>query len=72
MRVFLAILLFFAAAVGTWIVVLVGYGIISELIGFHDFEGATAMGVAFTIAPILAVIAATIASIWFLRRPQQG
>lgn len=68
MRYVLGLLIFAAATVLAWIVVVVGYGTISGALDYHDFEGSTAMGVAFGIAPLVALIVGFTAMIWFLLR----
>jgi hypothetical protein len=53
---------FVAVTVTAYIAVLFGYGWYADTFLIHDFEGATAMGVA--IAPAVAVAVGLAAAIW--------
>lgn len=64
MRTIIALAVFMAATAITYIVVLFGYGLYADTFHVHDFEGATAMGVAFAIAPAVALIVGLVAAIW--------
>jgi ABC-type spermidine/putrescine transport system permease subunit II len=56
MRSFLFGLLgFVVGLVVTTLAVFFGYVAFTELAGYHDFEGATAMGMA-TVAPIIGIV----------------
>jgi hypothetical protein len=68
MRIVLSLLLFAAVTIVTWLVVVAGYGTISGALDYHDFEGATAMGVAMGIAPLISLFAGFASMIWFLMR----
>jgi hypothetical protein len=63
-RAVVAIAVFVAATVTAYIAVLFGYGWYADTFLVHDFEGATAMGVAFAIAPAVAVAVGLAAAIW--------
>jgi len=67
-RIVLGLLLFAAVTLVTWLIVVAGYDAMAGGLDYHDFEGATAMGVAVGIAPLVALIAGFSAMIWFLIR----
>lgn len=48
------------------------YILVSELTGFHDFEGAWAMGMAFQIGPVVALVCGGAAAWWIATRPGGG
>ncbi len=67
MRIVLGLLLFVAVTIVTWLIVVAGYDAMEGGgLDFHDFEGATAMGVAVGIAPLVALIVGFSAMVWFL------
>jgi len=68
MRIVLSLLLFAAVTVVTWLIVVAGYDTISGALAYDDFQGATAMGVALGVAPLIALMAGFAAMIWFLIR----
>lgn len=45
---------FILGAAGSLVALLLGYGIFSAVTDYHDFEGATAMGLA-SLAPLVAL-----------------
>jgi hypothetical protein len=66
MRIVLGLLLFVAVTIVTWVLVVAGYDAMEGGLDYHDFEGATAMGVAVGIAPLVALIVGFSAMIWFM------
>jgi hypothetical protein len=68
MRIVLSLLLFAAVTVCTWLIVVAGYDAISSALDYDDFEGATAMGVAMGIAPVISLLAGFAAMILYLLR----
>ena len=44
------------------------YPFFTQVMGYHDRDGGIAMGVAFTIAPAVAVICAIVAAVFTLRK----
>lgn len=63
-----ASLAFLAAAVLAYVVALFGGVLLGELLGVSQREGAFAMGLAFTIAPAIAVASGAAAAVWAGRR----
>ena len=47
---------FVIGLVGTPLLLLIGYGIFMAVTGYHDCEGATAMGLATFVAPFAALV----------------
>lgn len=54
--VLMGILGFVIGLVGTPLLLLIGYGIFMAVTAYHDFEGATAMGLATFVAPFAALV----------------
>jgi len=53
--VLMGILGFIIGSAGSLIVLLIGYGVFMAVTDYHDFEGTTAMGLAY-MSPVLALI----------------
>ena len=69
MKKFFLVLAAFIGAVGLGLgLCLLGYIGYISLAGFVDREGAMAMGVAFFIGPVVALICGIVAAIWTARR----
>lgn len=62
------VLAFIAGAVAGIVLSFIVYLALTTFGGMFDFEGAMAMGFAFTIAPIVAVACGIAAAIWAARR----
>ena len=52
----MAILGFLAGSIGAVIVLFVGYLLFTVITDYHDFEGATAMGIATVAMPLAALL----------------
>jgi len=70
--VLMGILGFLLGSVGSLIVLLLGYGIFSAATDYHDFEGATAMGLAY-ISPVIALVCGVAGAALFVQisRPRK-
>ncbi len=68
LRFLLGLAAFIGTVVAVYVAVLLGYDAWAEATGFFDREGATAMGVAFTIAPMVSLLAGGIAAVLVFRR----
>ncbi len=67
MRAFLmGTLGFILGSVGSVIALLLGYGIFMAVTDYHDFEGATAMGLA-SMSPVVALIFGIIGAALFVQ-----
>lgn len=67
-RGLLTVLAFLGGAVFGLALAFGGYLTLTTFGGVFDFEGSMAMGTAFTIGPILALICGVIAAVWATRR----
>ena len=70
--VLMGILGFVVGSAGSLIVLLLGYGIFSAVTDYHDFEGTTAMGLAY-MSPVIALICGIIGAALFVQvsRPRR-
>lgn len=69
MKKFFLVLAAFVGAAGLgYGLCLLGYIAYTSLTGFIDREGAMAMGVAFLIGPVVALVCGIVAAIWAARR----
>lgn len=67
MRAFLfGVLGFLLGAVGVMLAVFFGYIVFTVVTDYHDFEGATAMGMA-SIAPVLGLVGGVIGAALFVQ-----
>lgn len=67
-RGLLTALAFIGGAIFGLVLAFLGYLALTTFGGVFDFEGSMAMGTAFTIGPILALICGVIAAVWTARR----
>jgi hypothetical protein len=68
----LAMLGFLGGAVAGWAACLLVYIMATSLFGYHDFEGAAAMGTAFMIGPVVGLLTGIAAAVWLGRRRGNG
>ncbi|MCB1387400.1 MAG: hypothetical protein KDJ80_15795 [Nitratireductor sp.] len=70
---FQKLLLFLAAVIGGYLFSMVAlYPLAVSLSGGHDMNGGIAMGMAFTIAPVVAIVCGLVALAWAARRGKAG
>ncbi len=69
MRTFLLII---AGLIGGYLVILFGWVAYADLFGVADQDGGKIMGVAFTLAPLGAILCAILLPILFRRRRVPG
>ena len=70
---FQKLLLFLAAVIGGYLFSMVAlYPLAVSLSGGHDMNGGIAMGMAFTIAPVIAVVCGIAAVVWMIRGSNRG
>lgn len=65
---FVTILGFVGGAIAGYVLGFVAYLVVTSAGGLIDSEGAMAMGVAFFIGPVVALVCGTVAAIWTARR----
>jgi hypothetical protein len=67
-RGLLSVLAFLAGAIAGLALCFFAYLALTTFGGVFDFEGSMAMGFAFTIGPIVALICGIVAAVWTARR----
>lgn len=67
-RGLLSVLAFIGGAIAGLVLCLLVYLALTTFGGVFDFEGSMAMGFAFTIGPIGALVCGIVAAIWTARR----
>jgi hypothetical protein len=67
-RAALAILGFLGGAILGWLATLGAYIVLSSAGAFFDRDGGIAMGFAFTIGPLVGLLAGILGAVWAARR----
>ena len=68
----LAVLGFLGGAVAGWVVCILVYIIVTSWFDYRDFEGAAAMGTAFTIGPAFGVLTGILGALWLSKGRDRG